>query len=67
MVHTTFQYGGSSGKRHRLREATLWVDPPEYYSGELRGPLAILAWLQGNGCPRQTNALGDVPRCCCRV
>ena len=34
MVHTTFQYGGSSGKRHRLREAMLWVDPPEYYSGE---------------------------------
>jgi hypothetical protein len=27
------QYGGSKGKRHRLREAMLWVDPPEYYSG----------------------------------
>lgn len=34
VVHTTFQYGGSAGKRHRLREAMLWVDPPEYYSGE---------------------------------
>ena len=34
VVHTTFQYGGSSGKRHRLREAMLWVDPPEYYEGE---------------------------------
>ncbi|KAI3429380.1 hypothetical protein D9Q98_005475 [Chlorella vulgaris] len=32
VVHTTFQYGGSKGKRHRLREAMLWVDPPEYYS-----------------------------------
>jgi hypothetical protein len=28
------QYGGTSGKRHRLREAMLWVDPPEYYSGK---------------------------------
>lgn len=32
VVHCTFQYGGSAGKRHRLREAMLWVDPPEYYS-----------------------------------
>ena len=30
-VHTTFQYGGAPGKRHRLREAMLWEDPPEYY------------------------------------
>lgn len=32
VVHTTFQYGGTKGKRHRLREAMLWYDPPEYYS-----------------------------------
>jgi hypothetical protein len=32
VVHTTFQYGGSTGKKNRLREAMLWVDPPEYYS-----------------------------------
>ncbi|KAK7262809.1 hypothetical protein RJT34_30390 [Clitoria ternatea] len=31
-VHTTFQYGGTEGKRHRLREATLFSDPPEYYN-----------------------------------
>ncbi|PSC68170.1 glycosyltransferase family 77 [Micractinium conductrix] len=31
VVHCTFQYGGSAGKRHRLREAMLWVDPPKYY------------------------------------
>lgn len=31
------QYGGSAGKRHRLREAMLWVDPPEYYSGKALG------------------------------
>ena len=32
VVHTTFQFGGSAGKRHRLREGGLWQDPPEYYS-----------------------------------
>ncbi len=31
-VHTTFQYSGAVGKIHRLREAHLWEDPPEYYS-----------------------------------
>eukprot|EP00958_Prasinococcus_capsulatus_P027188 scaffold5297_cov374-Prasinococcus_capsulatus_cf.AAC.13 len=30
-VHATFQYGGTEGKRHRLREAMLWRDPIEYY------------------------------------
>jgi len=30
-VHTTFQYSGSVGKTHRLREAMLWVDEPSYY------------------------------------
>ncbi|KAK1271588.1 hypothetical protein QJS04_geneDACA004407 [Acorus gramineus] len=30
-VHTTFQYGGTEGKRHRLREAMIFHDPPEYY------------------------------------
>ena len=32
MVHTTFQYGGAEGKRHRLREGMMWEDGPEYYS-----------------------------------
>ncbi|KAI9083878.1 hypothetical protein K1719_034136 [Acacia pycnantha] len=31
-IHTTFQYGGTEGKRHRLREAMLFYDPPEYYN-----------------------------------
>ncbi|XP_062211731.1 arabinosyltransferase XEG113-like isoform X2 [Phragmites australis] len=30
-VHTTFQYAGTEGKRHRLREAMLFVDQPSYY------------------------------------
>ncbi|KAL1504431.1 hypothetical protein AB1Y20_010837 [Prymnesium parvum] len=34
MVHTTFQYGGAQGKRHRLREAMMWEDSEEYYSGQ---------------------------------
>ncbi|KAL9273734.1 Arabinosyltransferase XEG113-like protein, partial [Drosera capensis] len=39
-VHTTFQYAGTPGKRHRLREAMLFYDPPEYYnsSGKLAEP-----------------------------
>ena len=32
VVHQTFQYGGTKGKRHRLREAMLWYDPPDYYA-----------------------------------
>ncbi|KMZ58446.1 hypothetical protein ZOSMA_76G00010, partial [Zostera marina] len=31
-VHTTYQYSGTEGKRHRLREAMLFFDPPEYYN-----------------------------------
>jgi len=32
MVHTTFQYGGAQGKRHRLREAMIWEDDEAYYN-----------------------------------
>jgi hypothetical protein len=31
-VHATFQFGGTEGKRHRLREAKHFYDPPEYYN-----------------------------------
>ncbi|WOL15865.1 hypothetical protein Cni_G24646 [Canna indica] len=30
-VHTTFQFAGTEGKRHRLREAILFYDQPTYY------------------------------------
>ena len=30
-IHTTYQYAAAAGKRHRLREATVWHDPPVYY------------------------------------
>ncbi|KAK9860413.1 hypothetical protein WJX84_002857 [Apatococcus fuscideae] len=31
VIHTVFQFSGTPGKRHRLREERLWNDPPEYY------------------------------------
>ncbi|KAL6754384.1 nucleotide-diphospho-sugar transferase-domain-containing protein [Haematococcus lacustris] len=33
MVHCTFQYGANAGKRNRMREAMLFNDPPEYFTG----------------------------------
>lgn len=30
-IHTTYQFSGTEGKRHRLREAMVFYDPPEYY------------------------------------
>ncbi|CAM6082482.1 unnamed protein product [Calypogeia fissa] len=30
-IHTTFQFAGTEGKRHRLREAKMFYDPPDYY------------------------------------
>ncbi|CAA3031211.1 Nucleotide-diphospho-sugar transferase [Olea europaea subsp. europaea] len=30
-IHTTFQYAGTGWKCHRLREAMVFYDPPEYY------------------------------------
>lgn len=42
-VHTTFQYAGTEGKRHRLREGMYFYDPPEYYDspGNIFLPLMI--------------------------
>jgi hypothetical protein len=34
VVHATFQFSGTEGKRHRLREFKLWYDAPEYYDPE---------------------------------
>jgi len=31
VVHATFQFSGTPGKRHRFREALMWLDPPEYF------------------------------------
>lgn len=31
-VHATFQYAGTNGKRHRMREWMVWQDAPEYYN-----------------------------------
>ena len=40
VVHATFQYSGTEGKRHRMREALLWEDAPEYYDP----PAGLLAF-----------------------
>ena len=32
VIHATFQFSGTPGKRHRFREFMLWNDPPEYYN-----------------------------------
>ncbi|KAJ1620557.1 nucleotide-diphospho-sugar transferase-domain-containing protein [Pavlovales sp. CCMP2436] len=52
-VHATHQYSAGAGKRHRLREAGVWADPPEYYSppgGLLYAPMPIPdALLQPRG------------------
>jgi arabinosyltransferase len=31
VVHATFQFSGTPGKRNRMREFMLWNDEPEYY------------------------------------
>lgn len=33
VVHATFQYSGTEGKRHRFRERLLWSDQPDYFEG----------------------------------
>eukprot|EP00884_Botryococcus_braunii_P011897 jgi/Botrbrau1/20708/Bobra.0058s0037.1 len=47
VVHATFQFSGTPGKRHRMRERLLWApDPPEYYDP----PGGLLSFdLQFNG------------------
>ncbi|EPS58524.1 hypothetical protein M569_16289, partial [Genlisea aurea] len=42
-VHTTFQFANRDGKRHRLREAMIFHDPPEYYDS----PGGFLAFKAG--------------------
>lgn len=62
-VHTTFQYAGTEGKRHRLREGMFFYDPKDYYDppGTLscssyfldfghRYPVDEFALILGKGC-----------------
>ena len=42
-MHCTFQYGANPGKRNRMREAMIFEDEPEYYTGEGGG------WGLANG------------------
>ena len=34
VVHATFQYSGTPGKRHRFREKNLWKDPETYFKND---------------------------------
>ena len=34
VVHMTWTYNGIAGKRSRLRDMGMWVDPPEYYGSQ---------------------------------
>ena len=55
-VHTTFQFSGTVGKRHRLRERWLWsVDGAEYYAPP--GGLVTLGPLEAH--PAVAQALGE--------
>ncbi|KAL4447412.1 hypothetical protein ABPG75_004631 [Micractinium tetrahymenae] len=38
-VHLTWTYNGAAGKRARMRDMALWVDPPDYY--ELGGFVTV--------------------------
>ena len=40
-VHCTFQYGANPGKRNRMREAMIFEDEPEYYTGERGGRMGL--------------------------
>ena len=44
-VHTTFQYAGTEGKRHRLREGMLFYDQPEYYDSPGDHSMYGVTWL----------------------
>lgn len=45
VVHATFQFSGSIGKRHRFREMRLWSDPPEYYDPPTGGFLSYTPYI----------------------
>jgi len=65
IVHNTFQFSGTPGKRHRFREALLWMaDPPEYYDPpgglltyDLEIPEDLLRHASGTAYDLQSDAL----------
>ena len=57
-VHTTYQFNGVQGKRHRLREAGLWVvDDDAYYGADGTNFLALRLWDEADG--RTPDAVAD--------
>ena len=69
IVHNTFQFSGTSGKRHRFREALLWMaDPSEYYDPpgglltyDLEIPEELLRHASGTAYDPQSSALQQGP------
>ncbi|KAK9844822.1 hypothetical protein WJX74_007256 [Apatococcus lobatus] len=59
VIHTVFQFSGTPGKRHRLREEQLWSDPPEYYDppGGLMSFDLKVEGLLPNAAPKKYNGL----------
>ena len=60
MVHTTFQYGGTEGKRHRLREGMMWEDDDEYATRHPPAPSFRVP-------PPSAIAMHSVMHCACTV
>ena len=65
IVHNTFQYSGTPGKRHRFREALLWMaDTPDYYDPpgglltyDMEIPEELLRHASGTAYDRQSDAM----------
>lgn len=57
VVHATFQYSGTPGKRNRFREHLLWNDPPSYFEH----PAGFVA-LEDKPSPELLKAAADFPR-----
>lgn len=61
-VHTTFQYAGTEGKRHRLREAMVFYDPPEYYDAP--GNYMPYMWMISANCTEEFNFFVKISLIC---
>lgn len=60
----TWTYNGIPGKRSRLRDLGLWVDPPEYYSAGdfVTVNLTLPEVRRGGGCTQGDAAAWVAPR-----
>eukprot|EP00793_Prasinoderma_coloniale_P000433 PRCOL_00005418-RA len=62
-VHTTYQFNGVQGKRHRLREEGLWViDDDAYYGADGANFLSLRLWDEAGGVTPEAVADADCLR-----